>query len=121
MVEQLKQIIVYVSDMNRSLQFYQGLLQLAMQSPKQDDYSDTMWVELDGGGCTLALHGGSQGSSGDVPQIVFRVNDVEETRMLLSAHDIACGPIVNPAPGTFTFAARDPDGNVLGFKQMDNA
>ena len=55
----LTQIILYIKDMGAEVHFYHEVLGLPIRYPTGlSDYSREMWVELETGDCTLALHGG---------------------------------------------------------------
>jgi predicted enzyme related to lactoylglutathione lyase len=77
----ISQMILFVGDMAGAVRFYRDVLGLTVSYPQGiADYSKEMWVEFDGGACSLALHGGSQEKPGAEHQIVFHVENLEETR-----------------------------------------
>ncbi|MFN2305008.1 MAG: VOC family protein [Anaerolineales bacterium] len=80
----LMQVILYVHDMAREVWFYRDILGLTIRYPQSlADYSREMWVELDTGACTLALHGGEHPAPDEVHEIVFPVNDISQARLAI--------------------------------------
>jgi catechol 2,3-dioxygenase-like lactoylglutathione lyase family enzyme len=109
----LIEVIVYVRDMPRAVEFYRDILGLRVTYPAGPaDYGAEHWVTLDTGACTLALHAGGQGQAGaDAPKIVFQVAEVESAREALVARGVTLGPVRQAAPGVRVCDGRDPDGN----------
>jgi predicted enzyme related to lactoylglutathione lyase len=71
-----------------------------------------MWVTLQTGECTLALHGGGSRKLGeDTPKIVFGVEDIETARQELLAGGVRMGQIRQAAPAVRVCDGRDPEGN----------
>ena len=54
----INQIILFVKICG-AVRFYRDLLGLKYASSHLEDVTDEMWVEPDGGACSLALHGGA--------------------------------------------------------------
>lgn len=108
----LGEVIVYVEDMSRAVSFYRDSLGLKVHYPIVTDYSKEFWVELESGGCTLALHAGANRQVGvDAPRFVFYVNDLESTRSVLLGKGVELGEIRSPHPGVLVTDGCDPEGN----------
>lgn len=116
---QLIEVIVYVQDMARQVQFYRDVLGLPVTEPRGvTDFSHEFWVVLDAGGFRLVLHGGGQGRLGaDTPNLGFRVADIHAARAHLLQHGIPAGEIRQPVPTSWVVDAADPEGNRLSFVQ----
>lgn len=108
-------VILFVEDPARSLEFYRDLLGMTVrkQSPG--------WIELDGGGVALALHGSDDIPmlrGGALPKVVFHVDNVQEAFNTLRARGIKFlhePAKVHESPGLIGYAAefRDYDKNIL--------
>src|SRR4051812_12932245 len=71
------------------------------------------WIELDAGGFTLALHGGSKGPSKRVwPKMQIRVDDVAAYRARLIGRGIAMGEIQQWKHLAWS-EGKDPEGNIF--------
>lgn len=70
----LTEVILYVQDMARQVQFYREVLGLPVTEPRNvTDFSGEFWVVLDAGSFRLVLHGGGQGRLGaDTPNLGWR-------------------------------------------------
>lgn len=106
-------IIVYVSDMERSVAFYRDKLGLAVVShPKSADLGKEEWVSFDAGAGNLSLHAGGC----DVEerrravQMNLAVNFLEATRDECNSRGANFGDIENPHPGVNHCSTTDPDG-----------
>jgi catechol 2,3-dioxygenase-like lactoylglutathione lyase family enzyme len=120
-VEGLIQVILYVADMDRAVQFYRVMLGLTVVQPAGvESYVNEQWVLLETGGAQLALHTGGAGELGaDAPMVVFKVAEVEPLRNKLLAFGVAMEDSFSPAPGVTIANGRDPDGNRFTIKQLD--
>lgn len=108
----LSQMILFVSDMASSVQFYREVLGLAVRYPADlADYSQEMWVELDAGACSLALHGGSEAKPGTEHQIVFQVENLEETHSAILEAGYEIGEIRLLEDGKPSASGIDPEGH----------
>ena len=118
MVDGLMEVIVYVKEMQTQVAFYRDTLGLPVTFPAGlEDYSEQFWVTLDGGGCVLALHGGSQGRKGaDAAKLVFRVHDILAAREALLEQGVAMDEVRSPAPGVSVSDGRDPEGNAFSIE-----
>lgn len=108
----LIEVILYVSDMNRAVRFYQDVLGIAVVAPQHEDYGDDFWVVLGTGDCKLCLHGGgAQNRGDDAPKIVFHVDDIHASRERVVSKGIEVQPVFSPADGVLVCNSADPDGN----------
>ena len=108
----LKQIILFVMDMESEVWFYRDVLGLEIIYPQDNkDLSQEMWVELDAGGCTLALHGGADKAPDDEHQLIFTVHDLEAARSEILAAGIEIGEIRLLEDGLPVASGVDPGGH----------
>jgi catechol 2,3-dioxygenase-like lactoylglutathione lyase family enzyme len=116
----LIEVILYVKDMNKMVQFYRDALDLPLSNPEIRDHTNEDWVTYESGNCRLALHSGGNGNIGkDSPKIVFRVQDINSARFQLLELGVAASEIRSPAPGTFVCDSKDPEGNPFSIEQQD--
>lgn len=107
-------VVVYVSDMNRAVEFYTTVLRLTLAARYGDHYA-----QVDAGkGLTLGLHPAGPespkpGSRGAV-LVTFGVTDAIEREVdALKARGVSfAGPVRNDDPVKLAYFA-DPDGNPL--------
>jgi lactoylglutathione lyase len=121
-MQNVNYVIIFVSDMKRSIEFYREVLglELRMESPK--------WTEFATGTATLALHGVEEDAAkrSVVAEMVpgycnpgFTVEDLDAFHKRMKAHGVPC-----PMPPTVeeygvklaTYA--DPDGLRLTVAEM---
>lgn len=120
MFQQVDYIMIIVSDMKRSIEFYRDKLglQLKFESPE--------WTEFLTGTTTLALHGG--GERGERLQgkkhsgtcsIGFNVENIDQTVQQLKARgiDFVMPPQAREGEGIKLAVALDPDGLEISFAQ----
>lgn len=108
----LSQMILFVKDMAGEVRFYRDVLGLEVRHPHGlADYSNEMWVEFDAGACSLALHGGAKATPGDQHQIVFRVADLEQTRLAILDAGVEIGEIRLLEDGEPAASGVDPEGH----------
>jgi lactoylglutathione lyase len=109
----LRQVILYVEDMDEQLSFYRDKMGFEVKSSEDsDDSGGLFWVELETGDCTLALHAGGERRLGkDAPEIVFRVSSIQSAREELVQQGIPMGEIRSIAPGVWICHGNDPEGN----------
>ncbi len=114
---------IFVSDMDRAVDFYTRVLGLKLRMRAQD-----YWAEVQAGDeLVIGLHPASPkaeppGTPGSI-QIGFTVGDLEDVRSKLANHNVSFdGDIVDDGPGRFARLS-DPDGNAIYFWQqaVDNA
>ncbi len=114
----LIEVILYVKDMNKMVQFYRDVLDLPLTNPVVSDHADENWVTFESGNCLLALHSGGKGNiSADAAKIVFRVQDIKSARFQLLESGIAASEIRSPAPGISVCDAKDPEGNPFSIEE----
>jgi lactoylglutathione lyase len=118
--KQLDYVIVYVSDMQRSLEFYRDVLGLTLK------FTSPGWTEFVTGSTTVALHtAGGEKLAGQqsLPaagqaQLGFMVDDLEATYEALAAKNV----VFSLPPKTQNSGARlavfhDPDGLGITIQQ----
>jgi predicted enzyme related to lactoylglutathione lyase len=114
----LAKVIVHVSDMQRSVEFYRDSIGLEIESPHdRQGYGEEPWVTFSAGPCTLALRRGVAVDAGaDAPKIVIAVDDIESARRRLIDRGIATEIATSPAPGLWVVNVCDPDGNAIAIE-----
>jgi len=115
----LFEVKLHVRDMDAMVRFYRDVFGFPVQYPRDlDAYGDRMWVTLDTGGCTLALHGGAPETHNPLPPVLtFRVADIEGARAALESQGVPLEPAYEAAPGVWVCEGRDPEGNRFALKQ----
>jgi predicted enzyme related to lactoylglutathione lyase len=118
---ELMEVILYVRDMEAQVFFYRDVMGIPIKEPAGvQDFGELVWVELDTGSCTLALHGGGEGRFGkDAPKVVFRVSDVAEGRARLLQEGVTMGNVRSPGPGIQVCDGRDPEGNRFSIESRE--
>src|SRR5262245_57229336 len=87
----LARIILFVKDVPGLAAFYRDVLGLRLQELSEDE----QWAELDGGGCSIALHGGGAPREGQRShKIAFGVEDVAGVRAELIAKGAKLGEVM---------------------------
>ena len=121
LLKDLMEVIIYVEDMNAQAAFYSHKLGFEITYPQGiDNFTDQMWVTLNTGSCTLALHGGGKRRFGaDAPKIVFKVDDILAARNELIDRGVELGEVRSAAPGVFVCDGKDPEGNKLSIESHD--
>lgn len=108
----MKQVILFVKNMTKAVVFYRDVLGLEILYPQGlVDYSQEMWVELNAGTCSIALHAGAKKPPGDEHQLVFTVDDLESARQKLISAGIKMGDIRILEDGKPVASGLDPDGH----------
>ncbi len=115
----LREVVLYVEDMNAMVAFYRDTMGLTLQTPLEvTDFSAEQWVVFDTGVADLALHGGGQKRLGaDSPMLVFFTRDIAAHRDELVAKGMVWEDIVEAAPGIRVCHGRDPEGTPLALEQ----
>lgn len=114
-------LVIYVSDMDRSLAFYRDILQMPLK------FNSPGWSEFKNGGTTLALHRHLQPQSGGEPAahavagqatLIFVVDDLQAAYEELRARgaDFTLAPQQQPTGLTFALLP-DPDGFAITLQQ----
>ena len=118
----ISQMILFVGDMAGAVHFYRDVLGLTVSYPQGlTDYSNEMWVEFDGGACSLALHGGSQEKPGSEHQIVFHVGNLEETRSAILEAGFEIGEIRLLEDGAPAAKGNGPEGHRFSIRPAEIA
>ena len=116
----LIEVIFFVKDMNKMVQFYRDVLDLPLTNSAVSDHTGENWVTFESGSCLLALHSGGKGDlSPDAPKIVFRVQDIKSARFQLLESGVTAGEIRSPAQGVSVCDAKDPEGNSFSIEEQN--
>jgi catechol 2,3-dioxygenase-like lactoylglutathione lyase family enzyme len=116
----LIEVILFVKDMKKMVQFYRDVLDLPLTHPEGSDPPDENWVTFKTGNCLLALHSGGKGNIGtDAAKIVFHVQDIKSARFQLLESGVTAGEIRSPAPGISVCDAKDPEGNPFSIEEQN--
>jgi catechol 2,3-dioxygenase-like lactoylglutathione lyase family enzyme len=108
---ELVEVIVYVRDMERAIEFYRDTLGLEV------DFETPYWTTFRTGACTLALHAAERRDPGaGEPDPTFLVANVAAERGRLGAAGVEVSEIRQPVPGIRVFDVHDPDGNRLSLE-----
>ena len=108
-------VIVFVSDMDRSVAFYRDVIGLPLK------FESPGWTEFATDGATWALHmshkGAEDDTDGDSDSIPagrcrpgFQVPDLDEFHQKMLAHDVPCIQSPTEVFGSRVAQYRDPDG-----------
>lgn len=124
MFKQVDYMIVYVTDMKRSVAFYRDTLGLPLK------FESPGWTEFATGASTLALHIASAPAApaptekGAQPagraELAFSVADVDKAHAELAAKGVRfiMPPAAREGEGIKLALGLDPDGLILGFAQL---
>lgn len=113
-------VIIYVSDMERSVSFYRDILGLPMK------FTSPGWTEFDTGTTTVALHralnekqaGEVQRSTPGFAQLGFIIDDLQAAYEALKAQDVHFSLPPQKQPSGITLAVlQDPDGLGITLQQ----
>jgi catechol 2,3-dioxygenase-like lactoylglutathione lyase family enzyme len=118
--DSIRQIIIYVTDMDKQVHFYRDILGFKVITPGQlKSYKHESWVALDTGQVSLCLHaGGSQRFGPDAPKFTFESKNIYEAQIFLKNYNVECSDIRSPVPDKFVFDAKDPEGNKFSIEQF---
>lgn len=112
----VSEVIVYVEDMDRMVEFYQDAFDLEITGGDPE----FGFVKFDTGSCDLCLHAGRDGDLGSyAPKFVFAVEDLDAAREHLAAFDVELGAAREPVPGTRVIDGQDPEGNRFSIEAVD--
>jgi len=111
-----------VEDVQRSLEFYCGVLQIEQNMSRPNFPFDGAWLDLGDSGQQLHLmqlpnpdsKEGRPAHGGKDKHVALVVEDLEELAKRLEAADI---PFSRSKSGRAAFFCRDPDGNALEFAE----
>ena len=117
----IKQIIIYVKDMEKQVNFYNKTLGLSIVVPgEQESYHNEFWVSFNTGEASFCLHaGGKQDFGMDAPKFTFGVENIEDTKLFLEENNIKHGEIRSPIPNHYVIDCSDPEGNKFSVEQFD--
>ena len=113
-------VIIYVSDMERSVSFYRDVLGLPMK------FTSPGWTEFDTGTTTVALHRALnekqsqevQRSTPGLAQLGFIIDDLQAAYETLKAQDVQFSLPPQKQPSGITLAIlHDPDGLGITLQQ----
>ncbi len=118
MVIPLNRVIIFVGDVQKCARFYTDVFGF---TALPSDYASTEWMELDTGGCRLALHK-ARGPDGPIDsptgspmnphKIVFFAEDVETARAAVVARGAVMGD-VRKFGSLMLCDGKDPEGHVF--------
>lgn len=101
----------YVSEMDKSVAFYESLLNAEVQFTSPD------WTSLRVDGLTIGLHSGAKSEPGLTNfTLAFTVSDILSTRQKAEVLGAKISDF-HETPRGVLFSAEDPDGNTLQFMQ----
>jgi lactoylglutathione lyase len=114
--KRLGYVIVFVSDMRRSVAFYRDVLHLSLR------FESPCWSEFANEGTSLALHqaaaSGGGGEQAGVCRLGFEVADIDAVHGELAARSVSCvSPPRTEGYGVRQALYRDPDGLVFTLAQ----
>ena len=124
MFKQIDYVMIVVSDMQRSVEFYRDKLGIPLK------FESPEWTEFATGATTLALHGGGvpdqRPPAGDPSKVAgacsvgFNVDDLDKTYAELKAKGVifVMEPTKREAEGINLAVAIDPDGLAVSFAQL---
>ncbi|MHA1679456.1 MAG: VOC family protein [Promethearchaeota archaeon] len=117
-----------VDDMDRAIQFYEGVIGLKLISREIDDEhgEEFTFMELEGGNLELLKKVGEMANvnvktRGNCPHLAFSTEDMEKTVKGLEVAGVDVdGPFEIPGRVTWLYF-KDPDGNILEYiKWLDD-
>lgn len=116
MTAELKEIILYVQDMNAQVAFYQDVLGLKVIEPEGvKDYREFYTARLLMDGCILVLHAKEKDAAGEQQRskLLLQVPDLAAIRQELLARGYLLQEIQSPQRGEWVCDAADPEGNLF--------
>lgn len=123
MFQQVDYVMIIVSDMSRSIQFYRDVLGLPLK------FETSEWTEFQTGTTILALHGGgiprnappdkNEGKYAGSCSIGFNVKNVDQTYAELQTKGVrfVMPPMQREGEGIRLAVCLDPDGLAVSFAQ----
>ncbi len=108
-------VILFVSDMAKSLEFYVNGMGFELKSHKTIfDAARDPFVVLEGYGLKLALHSHENPPVGG-SKLVFNVDDLDRCYEFFKDRGVYCSPKMEVAPNIYEVEVKDPDGHLLSF------
>lgn len=111
--------IVFVSDMDRSIEFYRDVVGLTLK------FETPEWTEFATEGSTLALHRAGEGNAGDANaagtcRTGFSVPDIEAFHQRMIENGVECVEEPRESFGAKLAQYKDPDGMRFGVSEARN-
>lgn len=108
--------IVFVSDMDRSIEFYRDVVGLTLK------FETPEWTEFATEGSTLALHRAGEGNAGDANaagtcRTGFSVPDIEAFHQRMIENGVECVEVPRESFGAKLAQYKDPDGMRFGVSE----
>jgi catechol 2,3-dioxygenase-like lactoylglutathione lyase family enzyme len=105
----ITRIVLYVRNVEKSAEFYRRVFELEVVGTPEKG-----WVELNAGGCKIALHQASKTADfrRAAAKIVFGVKDVAKAKALLESRGLKLSAI-HVAPNSTFCNGKDLEGNLL--------
>jgi predicted enzyme related to lactoylglutathione lyase len=111
-VNKIGYIAVFVSDMNRAVDFYEKKLGMSVKARSEEF---PVWVEMATEGATFALNSATPELVGRPTGITFMVGDLQGLYDRMQAGGVRfSAPPERPPWGGLTATVLDPDGNEIG-------
>jgi len=81
-IGRLAMVILFARNMHTQVTFYRDVMGFNVTFPKGvKDFTKERWVEIETGGCRMALHPLTRGPVGrQTTELVFRVNNIAAAR-----------------------------------------
>src|SRR4051794_597067 len=103
MIRKLGTVMLAVSDLPRSVEFYRSVLGLDVEQHSGD------WAQADAGGTYIGLHSSENVNAGGSVVLIFDADDVDETLRAVREHGLEAGDADDQPYGRIA-TLRDPDG-----------
>ena len=112
------EVILYVSDMAASVEYWSGKigLELVTPAPSSESWAQEHWVVMSAGSFNLCLHPGGIYVAESPCSFSLVVEDLANSLAEISARGVVHSGILNPHPGVTFAELRDPDGHVFFIK-----
>jgi predicted enzyme related to lactoylglutathione lyase len=122
-ITHLKEVILYVENMNSQVLFYKDKIGLEIDYPEDtSNLENETWVVFRTGECKLALRSGGKRRIGeDAPKIVFDVEDLPRVREELIGRGVPLDEVWSPAPGILVSDGVDPEGNHFSIESTEHS
>jgi predicted enzyme related to lactoylglutathione lyase len=111
----LSMLILFARNMHKQVLFYRDVMGFKVVFPSGvKDFTKERWVEMETGGCRLALHPLTRGPVGrQTTELVFRVKDIAAARKQLVKRGVKLSEIHAVAPKIKICDGEDPEGNPI--------
>lgn len=119
MPAELYQVIIVARDVEKVAAFYRDVIGMEVTYPAPDaDLSKENWVELTGGPCRLAIHGGGEIKSSGAAILSFRVDDLDFTYWDLKKRGLDIEEPRKVSADVRASHVHDPEGNRVSLEQV---